>query len=119
MVDCKSIPGQVCTVVRLLPFLVLVLRFESAEALAPPSLHVQPSMEDGFLWGANGICSWEDYPYIAHQNTKGCQKSLCKRVEGSGVDSFATVTNSDEGLMEALTLQPVSVSIDASFVSRR
>lgn len=70
--------------------------------------------------GTNGICSWEDYPYVGHKHwLQGCQEQMCTKVKGSEVASFVNVTNTDEGLMEALAIQPVSVAIDAGGVSER
>jgi C1A family cysteine protease len=75
-------------------------------------------MDNAFLFDENstGICSEEDYPYKGHKSWfRGCasKKGLCDGVEHSRVQSFVDVTNTVDGLMEALVHQPVSVAIEA------
>jgi len=77
-------------------------------------------MDNAFLFdeGVGGVCSWVDYPYEGHKHWfKGCENKLCEKVNGTNISGFVNVTATDEGLMEALAVQPVSVAIDAQSVS--
>jgi C1A family cysteine protease len=75
-------------------------------------------MDNAFLFDENstGICSEEDYPYAGHRHwINGCssKKGLCDGVDHTRVQSFVDVDNTEEALMEALLMQPVSVAIEA------
>ena len=77
-------------------------------------------MNNAFVYeeGIGGVCSWTDYPYIGRKHwLKGCEKRECDVVPSSDISGFVNVTQSDEGLMEALSIQPVSVAVDAAAVS--
>ena len=59
-----------------------------------------------------GLCTYQDYPYVGKQQT--CADTSCDNVEGSAVTGFVDVTpESNEALMEALTMQPVAIAIEA------
>jgi len=61
---------------------------------------------------SGGLCSEEDYPYLAKQS-KVCN-TTCTDVPGSIVKSFVDVPAGDErALLSALAMQPVSVAIQA------
>jgi len=56
----------------------------------------------------NGICSEQDYTYVANDQT--CLSSSCKSV--TKIDSFVDVNpNSEKDLLKAVSIQPVSVAI--------
>jgi len=57
-----------------------------------------------------GMCTYEEYPYVAKKNLE-CGK--CDQVEGSMVTSYFDIPKSVEGLMEGISIQPVSVAIFA------
>ena len=58
----------------------------------------------------NGICSEQDYTYIA--NDQNCLSSSCKVV--TKIDSIVDVNpNSEKDLLKAVSIQPVSVAIEA------
>lgn len=74
-------------------------------------------MDNAFSWISknNGLCTEADYPYVSGTTkTAGtCQKS-CKNVGGSDVAKFVDVESaSDLAMMSALSLQPISVAIEA------
>ncbi|CAM9527949.1 unnamed protein product [Sphacelaria rigidula] len=74
-------------------------------------------MDYSFHWiqQNGGICSEQDYPYIA---TGGiCQKSSCDVVPGTGVDKWIDVGTTEEELMAAVAQQPVSIAIEADQMS--
>eukprot|EP00590_Aulacoseira_subarctica_P011884 CAMPEP_0172430092 /NCGR_PEP_ID=MMETSP1064-20121228/53065_1 /TAXON_ID=202472 /ORGANISM="Aulacoseira subarctica , Strain CCAP 1002/5" /LENGTH=365 /DNA_ID=CAMNT_0013175919 /DNA_START=318 /DNA_END=1415 /DNA_ORIENTATION=- len=74
-------------------------------------------MNNAFVYeeGIGGVCSWTDYPYFGRKHwLKGCEKHECDVVPSSDISGFVNVTQSDEGLMEALSIQPVSVAVDAA-----
>ena len=63
----------------------------------------------------NGICMEEDYPYVSGTTTKTgkCEKN-CIPLNDAKVKSYVNVkTGSDESLMAALNIQPVSIAIEA------
>lgn len=75
-------------------------------------------MDHAFNWVAKngGICTEADYPYVSGTTkTAGtCNQSSCTKVAGVAPQSHVDVaTNSDEALMSALTIGPVSVAIEA------
>lgn len=74
-------------------------------------------MYDG-LWKfleVSGQCSEASYPYTSGttQQTGSCQ-TTCTPVSGTKVASYVTVTpQSDSAMMTALTVEPVSIAIEA------
>lgn len=62
-----------------------------------------------------GLCGLEDYPYSSGETHQAGACNKCKVVEGTEVASWASVPpNSQQALMEALNLGPVSVAVGAS-----
>ena len=76
------------------------------------------SMDNAFEFGEKGgFCSAEDWPYAMHRHhLKGCRyfKDKCTPVPYTQVSSFIDITNTTEALMGAISIQPVSVAIQAS-----
>lgn len=75
-------------------------------------------MDSAFSWISKngGLCSEDDYPYTSGTTKKegSCQKK-CKLILNSKISNFTDILpNSDNATMSALTLQPVSVAIQAS-----
>ena len=75
-------------------------------------------MDNAFLFDENntGICSEDDYPYAGHKHwLLGCyeKKGLCNDVSHTRVKSFLDVTGTNTDLMAAISIQPVSVAIQA------
>jgi len=73
-------------------------------------------MDNAFTWleTSGGICSLDDYPYVAGEGTSGsCKKSSCTPVPGTTVKSFTDVNASEPSLMAAIAQQPVSIAIEA------
>jgi len=71
-------------------------------------------MDDAFQYDENagGLCSEADYPYLAMQHDM-CMTN-CTPVPGSHVTTFTDVEpNNVDTLMAAISLQPVSVAIEA------
>ena len=63
---------------------------------------------------SGGLCSEKDYPYMAKQGK--CQTN-CTDVPGSIVKTFTDVPpGKPEALVAAITLQPISVAIQANQV---
>jgi C1A family cysteine protease len=75
-------------------------------------------MDNAFDWiGKNGgLCSEDDYPYISGQgssNNNFCNNT-CSNLPGSQIKKYVDVKpSSDEAMMNALAMQPVSVAIEA------
>jgi C1A family cysteine protease len=74
-------------------------------------------MDNAFTWISKkgGLCSETDYPYVSGttKETGTCQ-SGCSLVKNSGVSTFVDVVpSSDEEMMKALSLNPVSIAIEA------
>lgn len=74
-------------------------------------------MDNAFSWISknNGLCAEADYPYVsgATKTAGTCDKS-CKNVAGSDVAKFVDVeSSSDLAFTTALSLNPVSVAIEA------
>jgi C1A family cysteine protease len=76
-------------------------------------------MDNAFLFDENntGLCSEEDYPYAGHKHWfRGCyeKKGLCDDVPHTRVKTFFDVANgTNDDLMAAIAIQPVSVAIEA------
>lgn len=73
-------------------------------------------MDSAFSWvGANnGLCSEQDYPYTSGSGDTGDCIKTCTEDLKSDVQSYVDVEpNSDEALMSALLVGPVSVAIEA------
>lgn len=61
-----------------------------------------------------GQCSLNDYPYTSGTGTTGSCVKGCGSVSGTKLTNYVDVTpNSDVSLMEALTVGPVSIAIEA------
>ena len=70
-----------------------------------------------FAESTDGFCSEAAYPYaMRRHHLKGCRyfKDKCTVVPHTRVSSYRDITNTTEGLMEAISIQPVSVAIQAS-----
>jgi len=84
-------------------------------------------MDNAFLFDENtthGICSEQDYPYIAHKHWfRGCRskkrhsKYYCESVNHSRVKTFVDIENTVPALKEAISKQTVSVAIQADLQS--
>lgn len=62
---------------------------------------------------SNGLCSYEDYPYVMHRHWfSGCSNE-CAPVSNSKVSKFVNVTETEEDLKAAIATQPVSVAVSA------
>jgi C1A family cysteine protease len=75
-------------------------------------------MDNAFNWigKSNGVCSESAYPYTSGTTkTSGtCAMKSCTNVAHTDVTNHVDVqTNSDNAMMTALALQPVSVAIEA------
>lgn len=73
-------------------------------------------------YNMTGICSEDDYPYAGHRHWfTGCHitRGLCEPVEHTRVKNFTDVNNTETALVEALTIQPVSIGIQADLQSFR
>ena len=74
-------------------------------------------MENALNWVTKygGLCTEQVYPYVSGTTTTAgkCQQT-CSKVDGTTVKSVVSVTsNSDNAMMTALTINPVSVAIEA------
>lgn len=79
-------------------------------------------MDNAFAFDENvtGLCSEEEYPYAGHRHwLSGCMESqgLCQDVPHSRVSGYVDVKKNSHALMRAISLQPVSVAIEADKVS--
>ena len=74
-------------------------------------------MDNAFAWieKNGGLCTESAYPYTSGTTkTSGPCNNACASVSGSTVVNFVDVApNSDTAMMTALTLQPVSIAIEA------
>jgi len=74
-------------------------------------------MDNAFTWikKNGGLCTEVSYPYVSGTTkTAGTCQSTCSAVKNSAVVSYTDVPiKSDSAMMQALTLQPVSVAIEA------
>lgn len=74
-------------------------------------------MSRAFEWISDngGLCTEVDYPYISEDGTKHTCQTTCKVVEGSEIIDYIDIYPGDEySMMYSLTINPVSISIDAS-----
>ena len=75
-------------------------------------------MDYAFNWISHngGLCSESDYPYVSGQTqTSGSCLKTCHLVDGSNIHSFIDVAPSDDSaFVSALSLNPVSVAIQAN-----
>lgn len=75
-------------------------------------------MDNAFLFDehSGGLCSEEDYPYLGWAGLiTGCKKDkgICEDVPHTEVSSFVDVNHTDVDLMKAISMQPISVAIEA------
>jgi len=75
-------------------------------------------MDRAFRWirSNGGLCTEGAYPYVSGSTQKAgsCAKSLCTSVSGSAVSSWVDVSSdSQSAMLTAVSLQPVSVAIEA------
>ncbi len=74
-------------------------------------------MDNAFTWikKNGGLCTEVSYPYVSGTTkTAGTCQTTCSAVKNSAVVSYTDVPiKSDSAMMQALTLQPVSVAIEA------
>jgi len=70
-----------------------------------------------FRWIENngGLCTEDAYPYVSGTTlTAGtCSKNACTSVKGSQVSGWTDLGETDQDMMAALAVQPVSVAIEA------
>lgn len=74
-------------------------------------------MDNAFAWIGknNGLCSEDEYPYVSGTTLVAgkCQKT-CTPADNTDIFSYVDVdANSDAAFMTALSLQPVSIAIEA------
>jgi C1A family cysteine protease len=74
-------------------------------------------MDNAFSWidSNNGLCSEEDYQYVSGitKTANNCNNK-CVIIKGSDIKKFVDVApNSDDFMMQALSLQPVAIAIEA------
>jgi C1A family cysteine protease len=74
-------------------------------------------MDNAFTWISknNGLCTEEDYPYFSGTTMKSgnCQKT-CMSIKNSNIVSYVDVIpSSDNEMMKALSIQPISIAIEA------
>ena len=74
-------------------------------------------MDSAFSWinKNNGLCSEQAYPYVSGTTeTSGSCQSSCTNVKNSKIAKYIDVPpSSDNAMMTALNIQPVSVAIEA------
>jgi C1A family cysteine protease len=74
-------------------------------------------MDNAFAWISknDGLCTEKDYPYVSGTTKKsGTCQSTCAKNKNSDVSSYVDVVpKSDNEIMKALSLQPVSIAIQA------
>jgi len=75
------------------------------------------NIDTTFTWikENNGMCENNDYPYTSGDTGKSTKCKQCNKIYGTNINGFVNVKpNSNLDLITALTLNPVSVAIDAS-----
>lgn len=75
-------------------------------------------MDDAFEFdeAEHGLCSEEDYPYEAEDDT--CRENQCTPVQGSRVTSYFDVPQEDlHGLLLSIIQQPTAIAIQGSTLS--
>jgi len=72
-------------------------------------------MDNAFSWinENDGLCSEESYPYISATGTTEKCQTTCDNMPYSQIQSWVDVVSTDDALMQAVALQPVSVAIEA------
>lgn len=76
-------------------------------------------MDNAFKFeeGMDGFCSEDDWPYEMHKHhLHGCKhhKKKCVVVPQTKISSFTDISHTTSSLMKAISIQPVSVAIQAS-----
>jgi C1A family cysteine protease len=72
-------------------------------------------MDYAFQWiqENDGLCREDDYPYVSGAGSVPSCDTSCDKVEGSAVTQWTDVDATDEAMMEALSVGPVSIAIEA------
>ena len=75
-------------------------------------------MDNAFNWigKSDGVCDESSYPYTSGVSKKSgtCTMKSCSNIDNTDVDNHVDIqVNSDNAMMTALSLQPVSVAIEA------
>jgi hypothetical protein len=91
----------------------------SASDLSPPThIHIHHNLPPTitnhpteWIKEHDGLCTEEDYPYTAEAGF--CRKRTCQAVPGSHVLEWVDVHPSEQAMMKALNVGPVSVAIEA------
>ena len=89
----------------------------SCAGLKYGNLGCNGGMYDG-LWdfakNNGGLCSENDYPYTSGNGDTGTCIKTCDPISGTKIISYVDVTPySDSAMMTALTIEPVSIAIEA------
>lgn len=70
-----------------------------------------------FRWIENngGLCSEDAYPYVSGTTLKAgtCSNSKCEPVKGSQVSGWTDLDTTNQAMVNALAVQPVSIAIEA------
>lgn len=70
-----------------------------------------------FRWIENngGLCTEADYPYVSGTTLKAgtCSNSKCQAVKGSQVSGWTDLDSTNQAMVNALAVQPVSIAIEA------
>jgi C1A family cysteine protease len=74
-------------------------------------------MDNAFDWVSknDGLCTEKDYPYNSGttQTSGSCQKKCTEKSDSDVVGFIDVPSSSDEEMMNALSMQPVSIAIEA------
>lgn len=72
-------------------------------------------MDNAFYWigNNNGLCEESAYPYVSENGKSGLCQKTCENVQNSDIISVIDVYESDNHIMSAIAMQPVSVAIEA------
>lgn len=74
-------------------------------------------MDNAFDWVSknDGLCTEKDYPYNSGttQTSGSCQKKCIEKSESDVLGFIDVPSSSDEEMMNALSMQPVSIAIEA------